>query len=310
MSDDYGLGDDGWGGRTSVLRTHGCAAVVMCQGTEEAEAICQKNKLSVAELFRPLTTIQKAFTITTVSDPYRLQGFHLRFVHTTELKEFANDQAEMALTRLINTFDCSSELREAEKRDLRPPDGPAPPLPLLRSSSNAWLDSFREQLATSLRNSEGASLDHPVGCILVASAAQPKPVDVFKAQLAAANQAPVLAEGVADPSLPRTYILLHDASNPHADLAKAQHALAEISRAFGAASCHLLTINSRTAEQPPPKDIWTAAKPKFMSTSAVEPLPADAPLADSDVAALRVVVEDHVVQQVWAETLRSPPKPF
>ena len=92
--DDYGLGDDGWGGRTSVLRRHGCAAVVMCHASAEAEAICQKNKLSATDLLRPFTTVNAAFTITTVNDPYRLQGFHLRFVHTDELKELGSETAD------------------------------------------------------------------------------------------------------------------------------------------------------------------------------------------------------------------------
>ena len=270
----------------------------MCHASAEAEAICQKNKLSATDLLRPFTTVNAAFTITTVNDPYRLQGFHLRFVHTDELKELGSETADQALTKLLGAYDCSEELREAEKRDLTPPSGPAPPLPPLRSSSTTWIDSFREQLAESLRNSEGASLDHPVGCLLIASAAQPKPVAVFNALLSSANLAPVIAEGVADPSLPRTYVLLHDASDPAADLAAAQKALAEMSRTHGTASCHLLTLNSRAADAPPPKDLWGGAKLDFLSAAPPAGLPADAPLGASDVAALREMVEGPMLQQV------------
>ena len=303
-------------GRTDpIVASHGCtSAVLMVQGTADAEAICQKNSLSVTDVFRPFTTVDATFTLSTVGEPYRLNRFMLRFVHTGEFRELGTEGAEQNLTRLLGAYDCSDELREAEKRDLKPYHGPAPPLPPLRSSSTVWIDNFREQLASSLRHSEGASLDHPVGCILVASAAQPKPVAVFNALLSSANLTPVIADGVADPSLPRTYILLHDASNPAADAAAAQQALAEISRAFGAPACHLIPINSRTTADPLPLDIWSAAKPSasLPSPGGAPPagLPSDAPISQSDVARLREVVEGPMVKQVRAQSATALPPPL
>jgi tetratricopeptide (TPR) repeat protein len=189
---------------------------------------------------------------------------------------------------------------DAEERDLRPLDGPEPPLPRLRSNSTPWIDAFRGQLAGALRNSAGASLDHPVGTILVASASQAKPVAVFNTLLSSANLAPVFADGVADSTLPRTYILLKDCSDEGVDAATAQRALAECQRAFGASACHLVPINTRKEGEPLPADLWTAARPVLHAPPTSRPaagLPADSPLSQEDVTRLRDLISGPVSKQ-------------
>ena len=283
-----------------LVRTHGAAAVLMVHATPEAEAAANKSGMSIVDLLRPFSLVDGAFTISTVGDPYQLKGFSLRFVHTSEFKELAGDTSEQHLAHLLSLYDCSAELAELERLDSSPQSAlqqAAPSMP--------WVRAFREHLADALRNSEGASLDHPVGCVLVASAAQTKPVAVFNALLASANQTSVIADGLADPGFPRSCILLHDVSDSTANVTVAESALAEASRSFGAASCHLLAINSRASTAPLPADIWKAARPLHVPAAgsehgAASGLPVDSPLAVEDIDRLRKLIEGPLTKQVVA----------
>ena len=278
------------------------AAVVMVQATKEAEAICQKSGLSAVDVLRPFGRVTQAMTVTTVGEPYRLRSFGMRFVHTNEFQEVDPANADAHLTKLLESHDCTAEITDAEKADIANPDGTTRPLPPLMSVSTPWLTAFRAQLAASLRHADGASLDHPVGCVLLASASEPKLANVFNALASSASLAPVIADGSADPNLPRTYILLHDVSGSAVDAAGAQKALAEVSRVLGASACHLLPFNSRPADAPLPEDVWSAARPRLhASPSPVLPaLPSDSPISEEDVRRLQEIVVSGVAKQVRA----------
>ena len=283
-----------------VVAGYGISAVIMVQATADAEAICQKNKLSAIDVLRPFGRVEQTLTLATVGDPYKLHSFAMRFVHTTEFQEVERNEQHVA--RLLSSHDCEQQLKQAEAADL---DGVAGPLPPLTSTSTPWLSAFRAQLAASLRHTEGTTLDHPVGCVLLASASQPKPVAVFNALSASANLTSVIADGSADAGISKTYILLHDVSVPDADETGAQHALAEISRAFGASACHLLPFNSRRPDAQLPADVWTAARPVLHSPPSATPpppLPSDSPIAHEDVIKLRAIIEGPLLQQVHTDT--------
>ena len=282
------------------IARHGASAVVMVQATTEADAICQKNGLSAVDMLRPYGFLDQNFDITTVGERYRLRTFSMRFVHASEFQEIDHDNCDRHLTRLMESYDCSAELIDAEKRDL---EGPlvASPLPPLMSVETSWLSAFREQLAVSLRHGDGATLDHPVGCVLFASATEQRPVHVFNALASQASMASVIADGSADPALPRTYILLHDLSSGATDVASAQAALKAIQAVFGASVCHLLPFNTRKAGEAPPEDVWTRARPvmhALPSSAPPTPMPADSPISEADANALRDLVETAIVKQV------------
>ncbi len=288
------------------IARHGAAAVVMVQATPEAEAICQKSQLNAVDMLRPFGFIEQSFEVTTVGERYRLRTFSMRFVHTSEFQEVDHDNCDRHLTRLLESYDCSTELSDAEKRDLDAPPT-ASPLPPLMSTTTSWLSAFREQLAVSLRHADGATLDHPVGCMLFASVTETRLVNVFNALASQASMASVIADGSADPAMPRTYILLHDLSSGAASAADAQNALKEISRAFGPSACHLLPFNSRKAGEAPPEDVWTRARPVMHappSSAPPKPLPADSPLSAEDAKRLQTLVESALVKQV-----RAAPRP-
>ena len=91
-----------------LIKTFGChGATLLVHATADAEAICQKSSLSAAELLRPFTFVDTSFSITTVGEPYKLSGFHLRFVHTSEFKELtaaAADQLDAAGFVVVDTI--------------------------------------------------------------------------------------------------------------------------------------------------------------------------------------------------------------
>ena len=259
----------------------------MVLATSEAEGITLKSGLGVVDLLRPLT-------LSTYADPYQFKGLAFRFVDTNDFSEVAMDVADRCLAHFLTSYDCL-ELAASETTLLGPAPSLAPPLAI----STTWIDGFREQLGSVLRNSVGVSLDCPLGCILVASAAQPQPIVVFNNLLSAANLNPIVAESLADPGVSRTFVLLHDLSNANADASIAQSALVDASRAFGASACHLLTINSRTPTGPLPRDIW-AADLMLLDATQLNPrqLFHDAPIAVEDVAKLRELIEGPLTKQV------------
>ena len=284
-----------------AIVNHGVAAVVMVHATAEAEAIAAKSGMSITDLFRPFTVVEANMTLHTTGEPYRLRHFGLRFVHTSEFRETEAEHAEHHLTRLLASYDCKAEFADAQSTDLvydpAAANAASMNLPPLGSTTTPWLSAFRQHLATSLRHSEGMSLDYPVGILLVASAREPKPVATFNSLSAAANATHVLADGLADPSLPRTYLLLDDLSEaadgaeaaqqarprrpdaprraPPPPLAAARppahppsppdpQALADAQRAFGPTSCHLARINSRAPNSAAAADIWASARPAVL----------------------------------------------
>jgi hypothetical protein len=149
------------------------AAVIIVHASAEAEAIVGKSGLRVLDLFRPFNFVDLQFTISTVGDPFQIPGFALRFVNAGDFRALPSEIADQYLLRLLNAHDCAAALDEMEHSDVMLPTGPAPSL---FAHSTAWNGAFRKQLGSALRNGEGASLDFPVGCILVASAAQVQPI--------------------------------------------------------------------------------------------------------------------------------------
>eukprot|EP00966_Prymnesium_polylepis_P335568 7390921-Prymnesium_polylepis.1 len=77
--------------------------------------------------------------------------------------------------------------------------------------------------------------------------------------LSAANQPAVLRDGLADHATARSYVVLHDcsASPPPSE----KTALIELQKAYGAASCQLIPLNSRASDAPTLDDVWTPVRP-------------------------------------------------
>ena len=105
-----------------------------------------------------------------------------------------------------------------------------------------------------------------------------------------------LREGMADYNMVKCYVLLHDLTKGPADGQVASDGLQEISRAYGAAACKLLPINSRAPEAPLLPDLWTAARPPdFSATTDEHPLPTSpsnlgALLSEGDLGEVRKFV--------------------
>lgn len=296
-------------GGDAVAR-HAAAALVMVQATRDAEAVCQKSNLSAVDVMRPYGQVDKIFHVSTVGEQYALRNFSMRFVHSSEFRTVDQANAERHLTRLMESYDCSSELSDAQASERSSLPVSSPSMPSQPSITTPWLSGFRTQLAVSLRHSDGASLDHPVGCVLLASVREPKLVNVFNSLASSATLAPVISDGSADPAMPRTYVLLHDVSDGASSDAEAQKALAEISRAFGPSACHLLPFNSRKPDESHAMDIWTAARPVMHTTpptSAPNHLPSGSPISAEDADNVKKLVDGPIATQVGHLPSSQPP---
>ena len=231
------------------------AAVVMVLATPEAEAMCAKNGLRLVEMFRPFQTVQNPnLSVQTTGEPYRMRQFRMCFETAAEIREVPHERAEQQIMETIATHGADSAAS--------PPGGGG--TDALAATLSPWWTAFREVLVRSLRHAEHAGTDHPVAVLLVAGANQPTPGAELTGLTSAANLPPLLRSGLADPLLARSYLLLHDESEA-ADSRRSQElltrsgeALQEISRAFGASACHLITINSAGERAPLPAGVWPA----------------------------------------------------
>lgn len=237
----------------NVMRAHG--AIVLVQATTDAEALASKSGLTVADLLRPFTFAN----LSVLGVPCQLDSF--TFMSMPEFEEVDIETADANMSRLLSAYDCATELAQVERSELV--HHSHVPVDQSGRTPSSVIHAFREQLAgVLLRNDAGAPLDHPVCCLLVASAVQSSPVGVFDALESIATMMPVVADGFAEPGFPRSYVLLHDTADAAASASVAQSALAEASHRFGPAVCHLVSINSRNSFSLLPRRIGAPVHPR------------------------------------------------
>ena len=245
-----------------VVLTHDPRAVIMILSTTEADALAAKSGLSLVDLFRPFGEVDEpGVQVQTVGEPYRLRKFSMRFVHGQDMRPVPAEVAERHLTQLISTYEGDADAVAPGKRSSAS-EGAAE-IKSIATPDNPWFDAFRAHLLASLRHAEHATVDHPVGALLISHSTQPHPASALQALWDASNLPAVLRDGLADQAVAKAYLLLHDVSahGPVDGNAECAAALADLTRSFGAAASKLLPLNSRADGKPPPPDLWSALRP-------------------------------------------------
>ena len=244
------------------MLTHDPRAVIMILSTTEADALAAKSGLSLVDLFRPFGEVDEpGVQVQTVGEPYRLRKFSMRFVHGQDMRPVPAEVAERHLTQLISTYEGDADAVAPGKRSSAS-EGAAE-IKSIATPDNPWFDAFRAHLLASLRHAEHATVDHPVGALLISHSTQPHPASALQALWDASNLPAVLRDGLADQAVAKAYLLLHDVSahGPVDGNAECAAALADLTRSFGAAASKLLPLNSRADGKPPPPDLWSALRP-------------------------------------------------
>ena len=262
------------------MLTHDPRAVIMILSTTEADALAAKSGLSLVDLFRPFGEVDEpGVQVQTVGEPYRLRKFSMRFVHGQDMRPVPAEVAERHLTQLISTYEGDADAVAPGKRSSAS-EGAAE-IKSIATPDNPWFDAFRAHLLASLRHAEHATVDHPVGALLISHSTQPHPASALQALWDASNLPAVLRDGLADQAVAKAYLLLHDVSahGPADGNAECAAALADLTRSFGAAASKLLPLNSRADGKPPPPDLWSALRPPLSYDSARRPRRAAPPCA-------------------------------
>jgi hypothetical protein len=258
---------------------HDVAAVIMVMSTPEASAVLQRSGLSASQLLEPFATVEDpGILVQTTSEPYRLQRFQMRFQRAADIRETSPEDSERQLTEVASRWDAAQPL--------------AP-----RSAAIApWLGPVREALAWQLRYAEHSGHDYPVACLFIGAVSQPQLVSAFNG-LYASGMPPVLRDGLCDPTLARCFLLLDDAAAAVRDAQLGKRVLQEVGRAFGAAACHLLTVNSSNAPRAQPHERWARCAGGSSGVHSDVP-PAGALMSDADARELGAFVSGPLCRTV------------
>ena len=138
---------------TPIVKTRSAAVLMVHFSRRRMRRASATSPPPSASSTSCFTDIDQDFQLSTVGgDPYRLKGFQLRFVHTSEFKEVPSETADQHLLRLLSNYDCSAEINDVSLSmtgAVAAGGGPVPPLPPLRSNTTERISAFREQLTTS-----------------------------------------------------------------------------------------------------------------------------------------------------------------
>ncbi|CAD7700398.1 unnamed protein product [Ostreobium quekettii] len=112
-----------------------------------------------------------------------------------------------------------------------------------------WFTAYRDEFLRLLRFEGHETVDHPMGCLFIASSEAPDPLKAFDDLIQSAPWPPLMLQEymfpVQDDDFPKAYVLLHDGSKGgQQGLEVAREKLKLLQRTYSAGSCTLLIINT------------------------------------------------------------------
>lgn len=107
-----------------------------------------------------------------------------------------------------------------------------------------WCNDIASYLYRYRPISAFATFSHPLALMLVVSASNPDPMNAFAQLYDASRTSDVFrTQPHLESDLLRTYVVVHDAADPHADRARSEALLEEVQKTYGL-QCALLVLNS------------------------------------------------------------------
>ena len=228
------------------IQDHFCP-VVGVLATPEANALCQKNNLSIVELLQPFS---KLSTDVTLKDP---EGVNHSVPNlSVNFQDFQKDPAKAVGPRLLSDTVASITEEPLVSRAF-----PSRSLQLEAPGFTPWFDSWTKIYLQSLPCVEHEFIRHHLGCVFVVSSnSKDDPMEQIrnlvqtqhKSQHERSNTTSsnsLYPQYFSSNSL-KYYVLLHDVYA--AEESKAHEIFKQMQTAFGSSSCHLLQFNSRTRQ--------------------------------------------------------------
>ncbi|XP_064640195.1 trafficking protein particle complex subunit 8-like isoform X2 [Lineus longissimus] len=216
---------------------------VLC--SHDAEQLCQKNNLSFVEMIQPFCrlTHEAAHIRDPGNIPHTLHN--LRII----VKDMNGSIPQPTLARkmmseaVANTYLPSLDNARGNVISVGTYD-------LQLSASTPWFESYREMFLQVAYPSEHEFLNHFLACVFVVSSSHVDPMDQFQKlaqqQHQQQHQSPNKLPKWFSPNILKFYVLMHDVVE--GEEAKAEAIYQGMKSTYGANNCHLLQINSRSAQ--------------------------------------------------------------
>ena len=228
------------------IQDHFCPAIGVL-ATPEANALCQKNNLSIVELFQPFSRLS---TDVTLKDP---EGVNHSVPNLcVNFQDFHKDPARSVGPRLLSDTVASISEEPLVSRAF-----PSRSLQLEAPGFTPWFDSWTKIYLQSLPCVEHEFLRHHLGCVFVVSSnSKEDPMAQIRnlVQLQHKSQHERSTTSSSNNLYPqyfssislKYYVLLHDVYA--VDESRAHEIFKQMQTDFGSAYCHLLQFNSRTRQ--------------------------------------------------------------
>ncbi|XP_028410002.1 trafficking protein particle complex subunit 8-like [Dendronephthya gigantea] len=260
-----------------IQGAYGPMIAVLC--TEDAEIVCQKNNLNFVELIRPFSQLtSEAHIRDPLNNTHPVKGWKLRFVELS-----APTPSKDVVNQLLN--DVVSKSRGPDK------PGALSVMDQMKAST-PWFEAFRDCFIQMVKPSDHEFIRHFLGCLFVVSSNNTDPLNAFQSLSSALdNQQPSdsIHSKWFSTHIFKYYLMIHDVTD--GVQTKAEGIYQSMKSYYGSSICHMLMINSRSAEQHSPNlpDPWS----QFIISTGEDTLKMMNDETDSEIAV--EIEEDEVV---------------
>lgn len=223
-----------------IQNTFNPHVAVLC--SPDAEVLCQKNNLTFVELVQPFCHLT---TEAHIRDPNNVPHTirHLKI----SMLDMTTQPPQQAVARKM----MSDAVANAQPQLVDGGRGNVISIgnyDLQLSASTPWFEAYRDVFLQVLLPSDHEFLSHCVGCVFVVSSGHSDPITGFNnlsgQQHQQQTQFPNKMLRWLSPGIMKYYVLLHDVTE--GEDAKADAIYQSMKSTYGASSCHLLHINSRS----------------------------------------------------------------
>ena len=224
------------------IEDHFCPVIGILT-TQDVDALCHKNNLSMVEMLQPFSKLTSDVPI---KDPeganHSISSLSLAF------QDFQKDPTKTVGPRLLADTVASVTEEPLVSRAF-----PSRSLQLEAPGFTPWFDSWTKIYLQSLPSVEHEFLRHHIGCVFVVSSNAKDPLEQLRNLIQTQHkvQHERSSSGMSYPQYFTTnalkyYVLLHDVYST--EESKAHEVFKQMQASFGSTSCHLLQFNSRTVQ--------------------------------------------------------------
>ena len=238
------------------LREHlleGFCPAVLVLSTEGADEIVFKNDLTFAQLLRPFGTLdtQRLVETTKPLSQHLVENFRVRFIGMSDLKPYEPHAVNDHLVHTCRvSYHPQASIEDMAASNLQLRDG---------VDYTPWFSKARLEYLRSFSCSEHETFDHPIACLVFASAHDVNCGEQVRNLFNIGTWPESFREFCMDPEFLKMVIVIEDDSNPdRLENGHREGEMGEVRRLFGGA-CHFIHLNS----QPPDEqssamdDIWS-----------------------------------------------------